>query len=148
MCWYDVHHRLLSYWVMRIPGVVGKSTEFNVDIFSSETGKWSQSASVCPCGFDWGVFAFPPGVPYNGLFFWWSSTDCLVRFNPYTGKCCQFFEKPVDLNRSYGIFECLGVFHGNLRICKISGYSCYTCLRVWDLKAIKHGCISGFGCGN
>ena len=45
---------------MRIPGVVGKSTEFNVDIFSSETGKWSQSASVCPCGFDWGVFAFPP----------------------------------------------------------------------------------------
>nr|POE62214.1 hypothetical protein CFP56_39541 [Quercus suber] len=41
------HHRLLSYWVMRIPGVVGKSTEFNVDIFSSETGKWSQSASVC-----------------------------------------------------------------------------------------------------
>ncbi|KAK7854727.1 hypothetical protein CFP56_031063 [Quercus suber] len=71
---------------MRIPGVVGKSTEFNVDIFSSETGKWSQSASVC-------------------------ATDCLVGFNPYTGKCCQFFDKPVDLNRSYGIFERLWVFH-------------------------------------
>ncbi|KAK7830142.1 hypothetical protein CFP56_028551 [Quercus suber] len=87
MCWYDVHHRLLSYWVMRNPGVVGKSTEFKVDIFSSETGKWSQFASVCP-------------------------TDCHVGFNPYTSKCCQFFEKPVDLNRSYGIFERLGVFHG------------------------------------
>lgn len=48
MRWYDVHHRLLSYWVMRILGVVGKSTEFKVDIFSFETGKWSQSASVCP----------------------------------------------------------------------------------------------------
>ncbi|XP_030969740.1 F-box protein At3g26010-like [Quercus lobata] len=143
ICWYDTAlHKQLSYRVMRIPEFKGESAEFGVEIFSSDTGKWTQSVGLCPQGFRLDVFAFP-GVPYNGLLFWWSSTDCLVGFDPNTSKCCQFFEKPVELNPSHGI-ERLGVCHGTLRICQISGYPYEVafadpCLRVWELKDYDEG---------
>ena len=141
ICWYDTAlHKPLSYRVMRIPEFKCESAEFGVEIFSSDTGKWTQSVGLCPQGFQLDVFAFP-GVPYKDLLFWWSSTDCLVGFDPNTSKCCQFFEKPGELNPSHGI-ERLGVCHGTLRICQISGYPYEVadpCLRVWELKDYDEG---------
>nr|POE57366.1 hypothetical protein CFP56_47992 [Quercus suber] len=129
----------VSYRVMRIAEFKGKSTKFKVDIFSSDTGKWSKSVVFCPQGFWLGIFTFV-GVPYNGLLFWWSLNERLVGFDPYTSKCCRVFDKPIELEPSR--VERLVVCHGALRICQLLGYPYNFAnpkLRVWELKDYDKG---------
>ena len=120
-----------SYRVMRIPKFEGESTEFKVDIFSSDTGKWSESVVSCPQGFQLANYAYA-GVPYHGLLFWWSSNGHLVGFDPYTSKCCRVIDKPVELALKHGI-QRLGVCNGALRICQIVEENNRKLL-VWELK--------------
>ena len=135
----DHKQQQVSYRVMRIPEFKGMSTKFKVDIFSSDTGKWSKSVVLCPQGFWLGIFTFV-GVPYNGLLFWWSLNERLVGFDPYTSKCCRVFDKLVELEPSR--VERLGVCHGALRICQLLGYPynfAHPKLRVWELKDYDKG---------
>ncbi|KAL4625703.1 hypothetical protein ACB092_05G044500 [Castanea dentata] len=120
-----------SYRVTRIPKFKDKSTEFKVDIFSSDTGKWSESIVSCPRGFRLAKYAYA-GVHYHGLLFWWSTSGHLVGFDPYTSKCCRVIDKPMELALKPGI-EHLGVCNGALRICQIVKEDDGKLL-VWELK--------------
>ncbi|KAL0010123.1 hypothetical protein SO802_005231 [Lithocarpus litseifolius] len=92
-----------------------------VDIFSSDTGKWSESIGSCPLGFHFTDYAHSyAGVPYQGLLFWWRLDGHLVGFDPYTCKCCRVIYKPEELAPNRRILR-LGVCNGALRICQLAG---------------------------
>lgn len=60
ICWYDTAlHKQLSYRVMRIPEFKGESAEFGVEIFSSDTGKWTQVCGVVPARISVGCLCLP-----------------------------------------------------------------------------------------
>ncbi|KAK4591065.1 hypothetical protein RGQ29_021310 [Quercus rubra] len=64
-----------SYRVMCIPKFECESTEFKVYIFSSDTGKWSESIVSCPPGFHFTDYAHSyAGVPYQ---------ESLLGYHPY-----------------------------------------------------------------
>ncbi|KAF3953521.1 hypothetical protein CMV_021048 [Castanea mollissima] len=132
-CYHD--QQQFSYRVMRIPKFENVSTEFKADIFSSETGKWSESIVLCPPEFYFTDYAHSyAGVPYQGLLFWWSLDGHLLGFDPYTSTCCRVIYKPEDLAPNNRI-QRLGVCNGALRICKLAGPSyADEILLVWELK--------------
>ena len=134
------HHQQLqlSFRLMLVSEFESKSAEFKVYIFSSDTSKWSESVVLCPAPlvFDLRSLAFP-AVPYNGLLFWCRRDGSLVGFDPYNSGCYRFFQKPLELDTSYGIGR-LGVSHGALRISQISRipyqYFSDPVLCVWEFK--------------
>ena len=126
-----------SYRVMCIPKFECESTEFKVYIFSSDTGKWSESIVSCPPGFHFTDYAHSyAGVPYQGLLFWWSLDGHLVGFDPYTSKCRRVIYKPEDFAPNHRI-QRLGVCNGALRICQLAVAGppyADDGLLVWELK--------------
>ncbi|KAL4625705.1 hypothetical protein ACB092_05G044700 [Castanea dentata] len=117
-CYHD--QQQFRYRVMRIPKFENVSTEFKADIFSSDTGKWSESVVSCLPGFYFTDYAHSyAGVPYQGLLFWWSLDGHLLGFDPYASKCCRVIYKPEDLAPNNRI-QRLGVCNGALRICKLA----------------------------
>ena len=124
------NHDQLIYRVVLIPPFSDKLKETKVEIFASETGKWSNSVLPCPGNFD------RRGVPYKNLLFWWDSEGGrLIWFDPYNSDCCGFFEHPEKLDPFQGhvIKDPLGVCHGCLRLCQFLKNP-QEGLRLWEIK--------------
>ena len=143
VCYYNDNINMVSYRVLRIPYFPGKyifefPKEFKVDIFSSDTGRWSESVVLWPKGYLLNEYVFA-GVPYNGLLFWLGKDGCVFGVDPCTGRCCRFFQSPIESEEGLALYH-LEVCQGALRMFEVSGLPLTVTeqrqskLRVWELK--------------
>ncbi|KAJ1410022.1 F-box protein [Sesbania bispinosa] len=116
-----------SFRVVVIPSFIRSASMFEVDVFSSDTGKWGQTTVNCPQG-----FAFAPhwllSYEYEGWLYFMGRTSIFV-FNPYTFDS-EILKYPVGAD-SMNImsFGYLGSSCGSLRIADIG----LNDLKVWEL---------------
>ncbi|KAK7820962.1 hypothetical protein CFP56_038344 [Quercus suber] len=98
-----------SFRVVLILSTRTNLSQFNIHVFSSDTG----------------------------FHFWPIDGGRLLGFDPFkinnsnSSTCCMI-EQPVELE-PFPEINCLGLCHGCLRTCQVSGYA-YPRLRVWELK--------------
>ncbi|CAL2251568.1 unnamed protein product [Prunus armeniaca] len=135
------------YKVVRIiPQCPEKSFEFNMEMFSSETGRWTESVVSCPRSFCFNSLHRNAGVAHNGMLYWWSSSDgFVIGLDPYSNDssdsakyCFHFIDKPQDESKYGRTFDFLGESSkGRLRMCQYSpAYVGDTDghVSVWELK--------------
>jgi len=116
-----------SFRVVIVKTFLRKKRVFEMEIFSSETGKWRHTNAFCAEG-----FAFAPhwmlSLAYGGYLYFMGSTNIFV-FDPIF-PFSRTIDYPEDADAmnivSFGYLGCGG---GNLRIGDISNND----LRVWDL---------------
>ncbi|BFG24404.1 hypothetical protein CerSpe_106780 [Prunus speciosa] len=128
---------------------------FNVEIFSFETGKWSELVVSSPRGISYD-YLDAMAFPYNGVLYW-SGHDygyfLVLGLDPFNDNSststssgssnggdiidhkCRFvvFAMPVA---DHFVVECLGVCGGLLRMCDFDTDT--KTLFVWDLKRQDH----------
>ena len=128
-----------SFRVVLILSTRTNLSQFNIHVFSSDTGEWSDSVVLCPPNL--GEFRLSltsmHTVPYKGLLYWLIDGGRLLGFDPFkinnsNRSTCRVIEQPVELEPFHEI-NCLGLCHGCLRTCQVSG-NAYPRLRVWELK--------------
>ncbi|PRQ52033.1 putative F-box domain-containing protein [Rosa chinensis] len=144
------------YAVVRI-GPCSSPFKFNLEIFSSETGKWTESTIMSTCNFRLDNLNRSGGVPYNGMLYWLNADyqdAFIVGLDPYyysnknnNDECPGFHF--IELPERYGQFPFLAVCGGGrLRICHFFTnqlrvpipFSHETidvpmpCMSVWELK--------------
>ena len=128
-----------SFRVVLILSTRTNLSQFNIHVFSSDTGEWSDSVVLCPPNL--GEFRLSltsmHTVPYKGLLYWLIDGGRLLGFDPFkinnsNSSTCCVIEQPVELEPFHEI-NCLGLCHGCLRTCQVSG-NAYPRLRVWELK--------------
>ncbi|BFG27663.1 hypothetical protein CerSpe_139370 [Prunus speciosa] len=102
-----------------------------MEMFSSETGRWTESVVSCPRSFCFNSLHSNAGVAHNGMLYWWSSSDgFVIGLDPYSNDssnsakyCFHFIDKPQDESESdYGrTFDFMVVSsRGRLRMCQYS----------------------------
>ena len=80
-----------------IPEFEGVLMEFKVNIFSSDTSKWSESVVLCPAlqRFESDLFDFP-AIPYNGLLVCVVGMPSLLGSIPTTVLAVDSFRSPKN----------------------------------------------------
>ncbi|BFG36624.1 hypothetical protein CerSpe_228980 [Prunus speciosa] len=145
-----------------IPDDLGdnSSFEFNLQIFCSESGKWTEAVASSPRSFCVNHLLCD-AVAHNGMLYWWG-IDFIIGFNPYSSDnsstttdvdrhiyCCRFIGKPVE--EFAESFHSLNVCRGCLRI---SQRFCYTNpvgrtvlgFSIWEFKDDGHEVDGGRWC--
>lgn len=137
------------YRVVRIiPESPGGSVQFKAEIFSSETGKWTETIVLCPRSFY--LDERHEGVAYNGMLYWMSSSaGSIIGLDPYSNNNvdkkynCRFIDRPEDDQVPVtATFDLLSVCRvggrgERLRMCQFSGNNedgVVDQLSVWELK--------------
>ncbi|XP_021815752.1 F-box protein At3g28330-like [Prunus avium] len=146
---FDPNDDDILYRVVRIiPESPGVSFQFKAEIFSSETGKWTETIVLCPRSFYLAVRH--EGVAYNGMLYWMSSSaGSLIGLDPYSNKNvdkkynCRFIDNPEDdqvpVTATFDLPSVCRVGGGGerLRMCQFSGNNedgFMDRLSVWELK--------------
>ncbi|KAJ4702318.1 F-box domain containing protein [Melia azedarach] len=133
-----------SYKLVRINKFEGYKREFNVDIFSSETGKWSEKLVRSPKRLS--SLYRSHIVAYNGILYWMDEGNIIVAYDPLNdvGRC-RVIDSPIyDGGRNFATEELIGVCGGRLRILQrisyFPGYECVsTKLSMWELEDCNTG---------
>ncbi|PQQ19732.1 uncharacterized protein Pyn_30453 [Prunus yedoensis var. nudiflora] len=136
---------------------VNSSFEFNLQIFCSESGKWTEAVASSPRRFYVNHLSCD-AIAHNGMLYWWGF-DFLIGFNPYSSDtscsttdvdhhiyCCRFIGKPVE--QFAQSFDFLNVWQGRLRISQsyrnpdrqTTGFS------IWEFKDDGHQVDGGKWC--
>ncbi|PQQ20587.1 hypothetical protein Pyn_01227 [Prunus yedoensis var. nudiflora] len=123
------------YSVVRlIPEFLGyensSSSQFKAQIFSSETGEWTESVVLSPRSFRFDNLACNAGVACNGMLYWWSAAHAddgtfIIGLDPYSNNSSstggdhnkyylRFIDKPENED-GYIDLDCYGR-GGNLRV--------------------------------
>ncbi|PQQ03451.1 hypothetical protein Pyn_30329 [Prunus yedoensis var. nudiflora] len=161
----QLNHNLINveyrYKVVRInddklefPEVSG---EFYLEIFSSETGKWTQGRVNSLRRFSFSKLAPYPGVAHNGSLYWWSDVEGFtVGLDLYSPRdqlgdsiyLFRYIDKPeIESGRFDFLSECGGGGGGCLRMCVFSSTNLdhddpphtLGAVSVWELKDDGHG---------
>ncbi|KAL6269342.1 hypothetical protein ACE6H2_026253 [Prunus campanulata] len=161
----QLNHNLINveyrYKVVRInddelefPEVSG---EFYLEIFSSETDKWTQGRVNSLRRFSFSKLAPYPGVAHNGSLYWWSDVEGFtVGLDLYSPRdqlgdsiyLFRYIDKPeIESGRFDFLSECGGGGGGCLRMCVFSSTNldhddpAHTlgAVSVWELKDDGHG---------
>ncbi|KAF8377039.1 hypothetical protein HHK36_030411 [Tetracentron sinense] len=102
------------YKVVCVTESMGLSESLNLEIFSSETGEWSDLKVSCP-GRVAMFKAYDRAVCYNGILHWMDTFRKIVAFDPNNSSgLCRIIELPED-RRNRNSYGCLGVCQGSLR---------------------------------
>ncbi|XP_008223653.2 PREDICTED: uncharacterized protein LOC103323432 [Prunus mume] len=129
--------------------------QFRVEIFSSETGEWTQSVIQCPQDFLNFDDINPVMLAYKGMLYWSANGGILMALDPFnnnpkttstSGSTCAYifenqfcrftaFDKPAFAPEDTDIcLQCLSVCQGRLRMC----YSGTGKTRsVWEWKEVQ-----------
>ncbi|XP_021824631.1 F-box protein At5g07610-like [Prunus avium] len=139
------------YSVVRLlpefPGLENSSSsQFKAQIFSSETGKWTESVVLSPRSFRFDNLACNAGVACNGMLYWWSAAHAddgsfIIGLDPYSNNSSstggdhnkyylRFIDKPENED---GYIDLVGVCNreGCLRMCLLDSYGN---ISVFDFK--------------
>ncbi|KAK7264812.1 hypothetical protein RJT34_32423 [Clitoria ternatea] len=134
--------------VVRIPCFVGTLNEFlygitryefDVVVFTSETGKWTRKRVSCQKGFTQ-INIWVPGVAHEGKLYFMGKTSLLV-YDPFNSdQQCDTIDYPTNLYQRGIPFKCyVGVCCGNIRISSVFYRSTTpnrplsACLSVWEM---------------
>ena len=117
-----------SFRVVLILSTRNNLSQFNIHVFSSDSGEWSDSMVLCPTNLGEFRLSLTPihTVPYKGLLFWPIDGGRLLGFDLFKQHMSVELEPFHEIN-------CLGLCHGCLRTCQVSCYA-HPRLRVWELK--------------
>ncbi|MED6206386.1 hypothetical protein PIB30_026202 [Stylosanthes scabra] len=101
--------------VVNIPAFPNTKTTFNVEVFSSETGKWNEHVLFCPKGFSCGFSLTSSCVAHGGLLYFISGRKILV-YDPYKTdeQVASVIDHPSDFGEAYR--GCFGVCCGRLQL--------------------------------
>ncbi|XP_027368725.1 uncharacterized protein LOC113874709 [Abrus precatorius] len=146
----NVNRASPRFRVVRIPCFDGTANdflygvtkyEFEVVVFSSETGQWSTKIVSCPSGFTQ-TNVWVPAVAHKGRLYFMGKTSLLV-YDPFSndGKSDTVDYPVMSYQRNVPLRCHVGVCCGNIRICGVSivesvvpNVSFSACVCVWDLK--------------
>ncbi|XP_059638975.1 F-box protein At3g26010-like, partial [Cornus florida] len=98
----------------------------NLEIFSSETGTWTESLISCPHEPFFGSFC---AVDYKGMLYW-RFKSIFFGFDPYNPSHPH---RPIDMPKGYHARNCKhaqGVCNGHLMFAQFGGYT----LTIWELN--------------
>ncbi|KAL6297661.1 hypothetical protein ACE6H2_005803 [Prunus campanulata] len=122
------------------------SSQFKAQIFSSESGKWTESVVLSPRSFRFDNLACNAGVACNGMLYWWSAAHAddgtfIIGLDPYSNNSSstggdhnkyylRFIDKPENED---GYIDLVGVCNreGCLRMCLLGSYGN---ISVFDFK--------------
>ncbi|KAK7354551.1 hypothetical protein VNO80_20016 [Phaseolus coccineus] len=127
--------------VVRIPAFSDMRFAFDVEVFSSETGKWKRFPLSCPQGFACGFFLTSSSVEYEGKLYFKGGGRVLV-YDPYDDeRVASVIELPRGFGEAYR--GCLGVSCGRLQLSEFpispSSTSEAYSGRVWELQYCGKG---------
>lgn len=127
--------------VVRIPAFSDTRFAFDVEVFSSETGKWKRFPLSCPQGFACGFFLSSSSVEHEGKLYFMGGGRVLV-YDPYDDeRVASVIELPRGFGEAYR--GCLGVSCGRLQLSEFpispsSNFEAYSG-RVWELQCCGKG---------
>ncbi|CAJ1975707.1 unnamed protein product [Sphenostylis stenocarpa] len=127
--------------VVRIPAFSDTRFAFDVEVFSSETGKWKRFLVSCPKGFACGFFLTSSSVEHEGKLYFMGGGRVLV-YDPYDDEReAPVIELPCGFGEAYR--GCLGVSCGRLQLSEFpispsSGFEAHSG-RVWMLQHCGKG---------
>lgn len=113
-------------------------SEFKVEIYSSETGTWTESLVSCPQHVSYSHMT-KQAVSYNGMLCWLASGGFLLGLdmsnidmtasatsrsvNVIDQKHCRFVELGDYYDNDFERTKCLGVCQGRLRMCSLLAHN-------------------------
>ncbi|KVI02473.1 F-box protein At1g49990-like isoform X1 [Cynara cardunculus var. scolymus] len=136
---------LTSYTVVRVELLNSLSTYLNLEMFSSETGKWVFYR--LPCTNPIALLKRGGGpISYNGILHWFVYNHGMVAFDPHKDpKSCRLIQFPVDRDveseyKHDGLYRLCGECQGRLRFFEVAPepFSFYV-FSMWDLKDYEKG---------
>jgi hypothetical protein len=110
-------------------------SEFEMVIFSSETGKWKKKTVSCPNGFTQSPM-LPLGFAYQGILYFMGRTSILM-YDPFNNdEKCNIINFPSGASSNDIIFNGhIGVCCGKFRIACFSTIRCS--VMVWELENVE-----------
>ncbi|XP_057498032.1 uncharacterized protein LOC130782661 [Actinidia eriantha] len=105
-----------------------RSTELEVETFSSDTGEWKESTVLCTSPFSLAV-SNRPGFVVDKIIYWKDLRSLLVAYNP-TKKCVDLIELPGDAQNGVCWGELFGLSEGVIHYARHNNFY----LEVWVLK--------------
>ncbi|KAJ9564341.1 hypothetical protein OSB04_000307 [Centaurea solstitialis] len=134
-----------SYVVVRVELLSSVSSYLNLEMFSSETGKWSDYRLQCP---DPIVLLKRGGGPisFGGVLHWFVYDHGMVAFDPYEDpKRCRIIGFPAERDaeseyRHDGLYRLCDECRGRLRFFEVAPepVSFYV-FRMWELRDYENG---------
>ncbi|CAL8166143.1 unnamed protein product [Prunus armeniaca] len=153
---YRYRYKIVQIIIPKINDARPNSFQFNLQMFCSESGKWTEAVALSPRSFSLNRLADDAGVAHNGMLYWRGyeyifGLDPFSNDNPNTSSSmitddivnhhtfrCRFIGKPDEERRAH--FDFLGVCRGRLRMCQVFVYSTLLDCRqhhgvsIWELK--------------
>ncbi|KAL6278404.1 hypothetical protein ACE6H2_022005 [Prunus campanulata] len=135
-----------------------KSFQFNLQMFCSESGKWTEAVALTPRSFCLNHLSDDAGVSHNGMLYW-RGHDFIFGLDPFSNDNtntsssmitddiidhhtfhCRFIGKPAE-ERGQSAF--LGVCRGRLRMCLLFPYTTpdgrhHLGVSIWVLKDVNN----------
>lgn len=118
--------------VVRIPAFTDTRFAFNIEVFSSDTGNWTENVVSCPSGVSFGFYLTALGVSHNGKLYFTCARKILVYDPCNNHRVASVIDFPRDFGEAYR--GCVGVSCGNLRIAEFPTPRIPNSGRVWELQ--------------
>ncbi|KAJ0692596.1 putative F-box domain-containing protein [Helianthus annuus] len=136
-----------SYKIVRVEMRKSSLNYLNLDMYSSETGKWVEHSLLCPNPITHVKRGGGP-ISFNGILHWFVYNHGMVAFDPYEdlkSKSCRLIQFPADRDVQSevmhdGLYRLCDGCLGKLRFFEVAPdpYSRY-CFSMWDMKDYEKG---------
>ncbi|XP_045810267.1 uncharacterized protein LOC123904677 [Trifolium pratense] len=132
------NHRFRIVRFPRFEGTINEilwgitKSEFEMVIYSSETGKWNKKTVSCPNGFTQSTILLP-AFAHKGILYFIGETSILM-YDPFNNdEKCNIITFPSDTSKNAILFNGhIGVCCGTIRIASFCTIRCY--VNVWELE--------------
>ncbi|XP_021761327.1 putative F-box protein At3g23950 [Chenopodium quinoa] len=134
---------IFNYKVVRILKLGSHSSHLIAEIFSSDTGEWSESLLSCPQSIR-RIWQFrTSAVTLNNALHWiinGNDGETIIVLDPFSGinGQCRLIDPPFELKFEMA-HVCLGTCREKLRMSTIKGVHPNRMLKVWELKDYDKG---------
>ncbi|KAM0055529.1 putative F-box domain-containing protein [Helianthus debilis subsp. tardiflorus] len=141
------NNAVTSYKIVRVEMRKSSFNYLNLDMYSSETGKWAEHSLLCPNPITLVKRGGGP-LSFNGILHWFVYNHGMVAFDPYEdlkSKSCRLIQFPADRDvhsevMHDGLYRLCDGCQGKLRFFEVAPdpYSRY-CFSMWDMKDYEKG---------
>ncbi|KAM0055530.1 putative F-box domain-containing protein [Helianthus debilis subsp. tardiflorus] len=141
------NNAVTSYKIVRVEMHKSSLNYLNLDMYSSETGKWVERSLLCPNPITLVKRGGGP-ISFNGILHWFVYNHGMVAFDPYEdlkSKSCRLISFPADRDVQSevmhdGLYRLCDGCQGRLRFFEVAPdpYSRY-CFSMWDMKDYEKG---------
>ncbi|XP_056694024.1 F-box protein At1g49990-like [Spinacia oleracea] len=134
---------MVSYKVVRILKLGSRSSHLISEIFSSDTGEWTESSLPCPPSIRRFWQFRTSAVTVNNALHWiinGNNGETVIVLDPFTGINgeCRLIDPPLELKFEMA-HVCLGTCREKLRMSTIKGVHPNRMLKVWELQDYENG---------